>query len=69
MGMPAKRRLIPAPGRFRENDGVRESRPSVFRVILSVRLWMSCSRPSSSRDLSLSSRDATISNGRVTFSR
>ena len=69
-GRPAKRSEVSAPVRCSENEGLRASWPSVFRVILSARRpWMVCSNSSISREFSESLRDATISKGCCTRSR
>jgi hypothetical protein len=69
-GRPAKRSWLVLPTRCSENEGLRASLPSVRRVILSLRSdWMVCSSSSISREVSLSFRDATSSNGCCTRSR
>src|SRR5690348_10096553 len=67
--MPAKRRLISAPGRLIENDGLRASAPLSSKVIWVERLATYFNSSSISRDFAPSSRDATISIGWVTRSR
>ncbi|MNR50140.1 hypothetical protein D3C85_1696150 [compost metagenome] len=69
MGMPAKRRLMSAPGRLSENEGRRASVPSALKVIKFDRLAISTSKSCNSRDFAPSSREATISIGWVTRSR